>query len=156
MNLRVSATCFVRQAALRSSSIANPSDARKHRRTSQQNSFSRRFPQTPVAITAPVSHQKRSQRDATNTIKLDQIVRKINAGAPCPAAHNGLVGGSSPPGPTSFPAAPGEYERFVGYSSAKKPATENLMVCSSASRMSIFALVELKKSSTRPPREIAI
>jgi hypothetical protein len=32
--------------------------------------ISSRFPRTPVAITAPVSHQKRSQRDATNTIKL--------------------------------------------------------------------------------------
>jgi hypothetical protein len=28
------------------------------------------------------------------------IFRKINASGSCPAAHNGLVGGSSPPGPT--------------------------------------------------------
>ena len=41
-----------------------------------------------------------------------RIVRKVNAGDLCPAAHNGLVGGSSPPGPTTqsrvcgdFPAA---------------------------------------------------
>ena len=29
-----------------------------------------------------------------------QVFRKINASHPCPAAHNGLVGGSNPPGPT--------------------------------------------------------
>src|SRR5262245_29114269 len=33
--------------------------------------------------------------------RTDQIFRKINAGDPCSAAHNGLVGGSNPPGPTS-------------------------------------------------------
>jgi hypothetical protein len=72
MNPKVSATCFVRQAALRSSSIANPSDAPQGASPNQPAKFlSSGFPQTPVAITAPVSHQKRSQRDATNTIVID-------------------------------------------------------------------------------------
>jgi hypothetical protein len=41
----------------------------------------------------------RNKRDRTR-----QIFTKINARDSCPAAHNGLVGGSSPPGPTIFNA----------------------------------------------------
>jgi hypothetical protein len=39
---------------------------------------------------------RRNKHDRTG-----RIVRKINAGDLCPAAHNGLVGGSSPRGPTN-------------------------------------------------------
>jgi hypothetical protein len=53
------------------------------------------------AVTAPVLHQKRSQRDATNAIESAKSSRKINASDTCPAAHNGLVAGSSPAGPTN-------------------------------------------------------
>jgi hypothetical protein len=40
---------------------------------------------------------RRNKHDRTR-----QILRKINASDSCPAAHNGLVGGSSPPGPTTL------------------------------------------------------
>jgi hypothetical protein len=53
------------------------------------------------AVTTPVLHQKRSQRDATNAIESAKSSRKINASDTCPAAHNGLVAGSSPAGPTN-------------------------------------------------------
>jgi hypothetical protein len=39
---------------------------------------------------------RRNKHDRTR-----QILRKINASDSCPVAHNGLVGGSSPPGPTT-------------------------------------------------------
>ena len=56
---------------------------------------------TCFPITAPVSHQKRPQRDATNALDFSQMCRKINGSDLYSAAHNGLVGGSSPPGPTT-------------------------------------------------------
>ena len=56
---------------------------------------------TCFPITAPVSHQKRPQRDATNALDFSQMCRKINGSDLYSAAHNGLVGGSNPPGPTT-------------------------------------------------------
>ena len=50
---------------------------------------------------APVSHQKRRERNATKTIGLEQNRRKLNGADQYSAAHNGLVAGSSPAGPTS-------------------------------------------------------
>ena len=54
------------------------------------------------AETAPVSHQKRLERNATNAIESKRKCRKINEPARYPVAHNGLVAGSSPAGPTSI------------------------------------------------------
>jgi len=51
-------------------------------------------------VTAPVSHQKRRDRSATNAIEIKQNCRKINGSGRYSAAHNGLVAGSSPAGPT--------------------------------------------------------
>jgi hypothetical protein len=58
---------------------------------------------TPVrkrSIPAPVSHQKQPDRSATNAIESKQNRSKINKADRYPAAHNGLVAGSSPAGPT--------------------------------------------------------
>ena len=52
--------------------------------------------------TAPVSHQKRSGRSITNAIEIEQKLSKINKPDRHPPAHNGLVAGSSPAGPTSL------------------------------------------------------
>jgi len=51
-----------------------------------------------AGVTAPVSHQKRPNRSATNAIGLKQKDSKINEADRYPAAHNGLVAGSSPAG----------------------------------------------------------
>ena len=51
--------------------------------------------------TAPVSHQKRPERNATKAIGHEQKARKINEADRYSAAHNGLVAGSSPAGPTN-------------------------------------------------------
>jgi len=56
------------------------------------------IPPTPDSLTAPVSRQKRPERNATNEIEIKQKRRKINEPNRCPAAHNGLVAGSSPDG----------------------------------------------------------
>ena len=45
-------------------------------------------------MTAPVSHQKRPNRSATNAIGLRQKDTNINEADRYPAAHNGLVAGS--------------------------------------------------------------
>jgi hypothetical protein len=50
--------------------------------------------------TAPVSHQKRPHQNATNTIEIERKPSKINETDRYSAAHNGLVAGSSPAGPT--------------------------------------------------------
>jgi hypothetical protein len=60
------------------------------------------IPPTPDSLTAPVSRQKRPERNATNEIEIKQKRRIINEPNRCPAAHNGLVAGSSPAGPTSL------------------------------------------------------
>src|SRR6266540_3113712 len=52
--------------------------------------------------TAPVSHQKRPHRTTTNAIEIKRKHCKINEAGRYPAAHNGLVAGSSPAGPTSL------------------------------------------------------
>jgi predicted nucleic acid-binding protein len=49
--------------------------------------------------TAP--HQKRRERNATNAIEIKRKSSKINEFDRYPAAHNGLVAGWSPAGPTS-------------------------------------------------------
>jgi hypothetical protein len=67
---------------------------------------------TCFPITAPVSHQKRPQRDATNALDFSQMCRKINGSDLYSAAHNGLVGGSSPPGPTTGKLALGNHLSF--------------------------------------------
>src|ERR1700730_1685758 len=54
-----------------------------------------------AGVAAPVSHQKRPNRSATNAIGLKQKDSKIDEADRYPAAHNGLVAGSSPAGPTS-------------------------------------------------------
>jgi hypothetical protein len=46
--------------------------------------------------TAPVSQQKQSQQNATNTINLQRKCDKINDRVRYPAAHSDLVPGSSP------------------------------------------------------------
>src|SRR5258708_7176934 len=51
--------------------------------------------------TAPVSHQKLPQQSATNAIKGNRKHSEINEAARFTAAHNGLVTGSSPAGPTN-------------------------------------------------------
>src|SRR5229473_632901 len=56
----------------------------------------------PAVRAAPVSHQKQPQRNATNAIEIKQKHSKINETDPYSAAHNGLVAGSSPAGPTSL------------------------------------------------------
>jgi hypothetical protein len=48
----------------------------------------------------PVSHQKGPRQNATNALEIERKRRKINRPELCPAAHNGLVAGSTP-GPTS-------------------------------------------------------
>ena len=50
--------------------------------------------------TAPVSHQKQPQQGATNAIKSKRKRSKFNDRDHYPPAHNGLVAGSSPAGPT--------------------------------------------------------
>jgi hypothetical protein len=50
---------------------------------------------------APVSHQKQPHQNATNAIEIEQERSKINEADRYSAAHNGLVAGSSPAGPTS-------------------------------------------------------
>jgi hypothetical protein len=46
--------------------------------------------------TAPVSHQKRPLRNATNAINLQRKYNKINEACRYPPAHNGLVAGLRP------------------------------------------------------------
>jgi hypothetical protein len=53
-----------------------------------------RRPARLVWWTAPVSHQKRPLRNATNAINLQRKYNKINEAGRYPAAHNGLVAGS--------------------------------------------------------------
>src|SRR5882757_2511194 len=53
-------------------------------------------------LTAPVSHQKRPHQNETNTIESERKRSKINEADHYPAAHNGLVAGSSPAGPTTL------------------------------------------------------
>ncbi len=50
---------------------------------------------------APVSHQKQPHQNATNAIEIEQNCSKINEADRYSAAHNGLVAGSSPAGPTN-------------------------------------------------------
>jgi len=50
---------------------------------------------------APVSHQKQPHQNATNAIEIEQKRGKINEADRYSAAHNGLVAGSSPDGPTN-------------------------------------------------------
>src|SRR5262245_9396973 len=52
-------------------------------------------------VTAPVSHQKQRYRNTTDAIDRVRKHSKINETDPYPVAHNGLVAGSSPAGPTS-------------------------------------------------------
>jgi hypothetical protein len=52
------------------------------------------------AFTAPVSHQKRPRQDTTSATNSERKRSKINETDPYPPAHNGLVAGSSPAGPT--------------------------------------------------------
>jgi hypothetical protein len=51
---------------------------------------------------APVSHQKQPHQNATNAIEIEQKRGKINEADRYSAAHNGLVAGSSPAGPTTL------------------------------------------------------
>jgi hypothetical protein len=51
--------------------------------------------------TAPVSHQKRRERHVTNAIEPKRKHKEINEPDLYPVAHNGLVAGSSPAGPTN-------------------------------------------------------
>src|SRR5260370_25532454 len=51
--------------------------------------------------TASVSHQKLPQQSATNAIKGNRKHSEINEADRFTAAHNGLVTGSSPAGPTN-------------------------------------------------------
>jgi hypothetical protein len=46
-------------------------------------------------VTAPVSHQKRPQQNATNAIEGKRKLSKINEADRYSAAHNSLVAGSS-------------------------------------------------------------
>jgi hypothetical protein len=48
-----------------------------------------------------VSHQKRPHQNATNEIEVKRTYSKINETGRYPVAHNGLVAGSSPAGPTN-------------------------------------------------------
>jgi hypothetical protein len=52
-------------------------------------------------ITAPVSHQKHLNKRETNAIEIKRKHSKINEADRDSAAHNGLVAGSSPAGPTN-------------------------------------------------------
>src|ERR1700694_4274869 len=52
--------------------------------------------------TAPVSHQKRPRQSPTNAIELERKCSEINETDHYPVAHNGLVAGSSPAGPTTL------------------------------------------------------
>jgi len=67
----------------------------KHAPARRLDLIQRRFP------TAPVSHQKRRERNATNAIEIKQKSSKINESDRYSAAHNGLIAGSSPAGPTN-------------------------------------------------------
>jgi hypothetical protein len=49
---------------------------------------------------APVSHQKRPRQGRTNANDFKPKLNKINENDHYPPAHNGLVAGSSPAGPT--------------------------------------------------------
>jgi hypothetical protein len=60
--------------------------------------------------TAPVSHLKRPQQSATNAIKSKRKQSEINEADRFTAAHNGLVAGSSPAGPTNESTA---YQVFI-------------------------------------------
>jgi hypothetical protein len=51
-------------------------------------------------VTVPVSHQKQPEQTKTNTIEIERKPSKINEPDRYSAAHNGLVAGSSPAGPT--------------------------------------------------------
>src|SRR5882724_8474254 len=51
---------------------------------------------------APVSHQKQAHQNATNAIEIVQNRGKINEPDRNSVAHNGLVAGSSPAGPTTL------------------------------------------------------
>jgi hypothetical protein len=53
------------------------------------------------ARTAPGSHQKRPRQSNTNAIDFKRKLNKVNKADPYPPAHNGLVAGSSPAGPTN-------------------------------------------------------
>src|SRR5437879_11389828 len=64
-----------------------------------------RRPARLVWWTAPVSHQKRPLRNATNAINLQRKYNKINEAGRYPAAHNGLVAGSSPGEPFTISMA---------------------------------------------------
>jgi len=55
-----------------------------------------------IRATAPVSHQKRPHRNATNAIECKRNRSKINEADRYPPAHNGLVAGSSPAGQPSL------------------------------------------------------
>jgi hypothetical protein len=50
---------------------------------------------------APVSHQNKPDQSTTNTNEIKRKRSKINEANRYPAAHNGLVAGSSPAGPTN-------------------------------------------------------
>jgi hypothetical protein len=52
-------------------------------------------------VTAPVSHQKRPSQNPMNAIESKRNCNKINEAVRYSAAHNCLVAGSSPAGPTS-------------------------------------------------------
>jgi hypothetical protein len=70
-----------------------------------------RNPKSPNRfITAPVSHQKLPEQNRTNTIEIKRTRSKINEPDRYSAAHNGLVAGSSPAGPTKKSAA---YQVFI-------------------------------------------
>jgi hypothetical protein len=54
-------------------------------------------------IDAPASHQKWLDRSMTNALETKPKRNKIDEPDRYPVAHNGLVAGSSPAGPTSKP-----------------------------------------------------
>jgi hypothetical protein len=75
--------------------------------------------------TAPVSHQKRPCQCATNAIKLERKRGRINEAHHYPAAHNGLVAGSSPAGssPLKWPSPVHDpIARNVGFSLNSGPS----------------------------------
>lgn len=84
---------------------------------------------TPNQATAPVSHQKRAERTTTNAIEINQNRSKINEGVLYPPAHNGLVEGSNPAGPTIATKA---YGHFVARpkNAATITATDACLICS--------------------------
>jgi len=61
-----------------------------------------RLPSTDGRRTAPVSHQKQLEQTTTNAIETEQKHSRINEADRYSAAHNGLVAGSSPAGPTTL------------------------------------------------------